>query len=73
MIALELTTAIELSDQEAEAIVKQIEDATGRKVEATRSVDPDLIGGLVVQAGSLRLDGSVARTAEQPPRRAPGR
>ena len=59
VIALELTTAVELSDKEAEAIVKQIEDATGRKVEATRSVDPDLIGGLVVQAGSLRLDGSV--------------
>lgn len=59
VIAVELTTAVELSDTEAAAIVKQIEDATGRKVEATRSVDPDLIGGLVVQAGSLRLDGSV--------------
>jgi F-type H+-transporting ATPase subunit delta len=59
VIEVELTTAVELSDQEAAAIVKQIADATGRKVEATRSVDPDLIGGLVVQAGSLRLDGSV--------------
>jgi F0F1-type ATP synthase delta subunit len=28
-------------------------------VEATRHVDPDLIGGLVLQAGSLRVDGSV--------------
>ncbi len=59
IIEVELTTAVELSDKEASAIVKTIEDATGRKVEATRSVDADLIGGLVLQAGSLRLDGSV--------------
>jgi F-type H+-transporting ATPase subunit delta len=59
IVEVELTTAVELSDKEAAKIVKTIEDATGRKVEATRRVDPDLIGGLVLQAGSLRLDGSV--------------
>ena len=40
-------------------MVEQIEKASGRKVEATRVVDPDLIGGLVLQAGSMRLDSSV--------------
>jgi F-type H+-transporting ATPase subunit delta len=59
VLELELTTAVELSDAEAAAIVAKIEQAAGRKVEASRSVDPDLIGGLVLQAGSLRLDGSV--------------
>ncbi len=59
VLALELTTAVELSDDEAAAIVRQIEEAAGRRVEATRSVDPELIGGLVLQAGSLRVDGSV--------------
>jgi F-type H+-transporting ATPase subunit delta len=39
--------------------VKQIEQASGRSVVATRSVDPDLIGGIVIQAGSQRLDASV--------------
>ena len=56
---VELTTAYELSDEDAEEIVKQIEDASGRTVEATRKVDPNLIGGLVLQAGSLRVDASV--------------
>jgi F-type H+-transporting ATPase subunit delta len=56
---LEVTTAIELSDEEAQKIVGEIEQAAGRKVEATRLVDPSLIGGLVVQAGSVRLDASV--------------
>jgi F-type H+-transporting ATPase subunit delta len=59
ILELELTTAVELSDKEAAGIVKQIEAAAGRKVEASRSVDPDLIGGLVLQAGSLRVDASV--------------
>jgi F-type H+-transporting ATPase subunit delta len=54
-----LTTAYELSDEEAAQIVRQIEQAAGQKVEATRSVDAGLIGGLVLQAGSLRVDASV--------------
>ncbi len=56
---VELTTAIELSDEEAGAILRQIEQSSGRSVEATRKVDPDLIGGIVLQAGSLRVDASV--------------
>jgi ATP synthase F1 delta subunit len=59
VLELELTTAIELSDPEAARLVEQIEQASGRRVEATRRVDPDLIGGIVIQAGSQRLDASV--------------
>ena len=58
-LTVELTTAQELSDAEAREIVDQIAKASGRKVEATRNVDPDLIGGIVLQAGSMRLDASV--------------
>ena len=60
-----LTTAYELSDEDAGEIVKQIEQASGRKVEATRSVDPDLIGGMVLEAGSLRVDASVRGRLER--------
>jgi F-type H+-transporting ATPase subunit delta len=56
---VELTTARELSDDEARELLKQIEKASGRKVEATRKVDPNLIGGFVLQAGSMRVDASV--------------
>ena len=64
-LSVELTTAFELSDEEADAIVHQIEQASGRKVEAERKVDPDLIGGMVLQAGSLRLDASVRGRLER--------
>jgi F-type H+-transporting ATPase subunit delta len=58
-LTVELTTAIELSDEDAARIVGQIEQAAGRRVDATRRVDPNLIGGIVLQAGSLRVDASV--------------
>jgi F-type H+-transporting ATPase subunit delta len=58
-VKVELTTAYELDDSEADAIVQKIEKSSGRTVEATRSVDPDLIGGMILQAGSLRVDASM--------------
>ena len=65
VLELELTTAVELSDAEAAAIVAKIEEAAGRKVEATRTVDPSLIGGIVMQIGSHRADGSVRGRLER--------
>jgi F-type H+-transporting ATPase subunit delta len=64
-LTVDLTTAHELSDDEAASIVSQIEDASGRKVEATRSVDPGLIGGIVLRAGSMRVDASVRGRLER--------
>ena len=59
VLSAELTTAIELSDDDERRLLRQIETASGRKVEATRHVDPGLIGGIVLQVGSHRLDASV--------------
>ncbi len=64
-LAVELTTAYELSDEEAESILQTIEQASGRKVEAARKVDARLIGGIVLQAGSLRVDASVRGRLDQ--------
>jgi F-type H+-transporting ATPase subunit delta len=64
-VAVELTTAFELSDEEAASIVGQIEQASGRTVEATRRVDPELIGGMILQAGSQRVDASVRGRLER--------
>ena len=64
-LTVELTTAYELSDSDAQEIVGQIERASGRPVDATRSVDPGLIGGIVLQAGTLRVDASVRGRLER--------
>ena len=65
VLDVELTTAQELSDAEFDRIRADIEKKSGRKVQASRTVDPDLIGGIVLQAGSLRLDASVRGRLER--------
>ena len=64
-LEVELTTAYELSDDDAKEILEQIEQQAGRTVEATRRVDPRLIGGFVLEAGSLRVDASVRGRLER--------
>jgi F-type H+-transporting ATPase subunit delta len=59
ILDVELTTAVELSDEEARRILERIEGVSERKLRATRTVDPKLIGGFVLQAGSHRVDASV--------------
>jgi F-type H+-transporting ATPase subunit delta len=65
ILDVELTTATELSEADFDRILGQIEQASGRKVQASRKVDPDLIGGIVLQAGSMRLDASVRGRLER--------
>jgi F-type H+-transporting ATPase subunit delta len=65
VLDVDLTTAHELSTEEFERILGLIEKASGRKVQATRAVDPTLIGGLVLQAGSMRMDASVRGRLER--------
>jgi F-type H+-transporting ATPase subunit delta len=65
VVHVELTTAYELSDDEATDLVGQIEKQSGRTVVASRAVDPDLIGGVVLTAGSMRVDASVRGRLER--------
>jgi F-type H+-transporting ATPase subunit delta len=65
ILDVELTTAHELTDEEFGLILGRIEAQSGRKVQASRQVDPDLLGGLVLQAGSMRLDASVRGRLER--------
>lgn len=64
-LSVELTTAVELPPGEAKGIVDQIGRATGRTIEAAMKVDPDLIGGVVMRVGSMRVDASVRGRLER--------
>jgi F-type H+-transporting ATPase subunit delta len=59
VLDVELTTAVELSEDEARRILDRIEGVSERRLRATRKVDPALIGGFVLRAGSHRVDASV--------------
>ncbi len=65
VLDVELTTAHALSERAFEQILEQIEQSSGRTVQASRKIDPDLIGGIVLQAGSMRLDASVRGRLER--------
>lgn len=59
MLPVEVTSAIELDEPLIKSIGDQIEERTGRKIEMTSKVDPDIIGGLVLRVGNKVLDASV--------------
>jgi F-type H+-transporting ATPase subunit delta len=60
-IEVTVTSAVELSrSQKAEAI-KIAEQISGKTPVAEYVVDPEVLGGLIVQVGDLRLDNSLRR------------
>lgn len=56
-----VTVARETSDDERNAIAARLSKATGKTVVPHLSVDPAIIGGVVVRIGDTVMDGSVRR------------
>ena len=59
MLPVEVTSAIELDDALVRSIGDRIQNQTGRRIELTSRVDPDIIGGIVLRVGNKVLDASV--------------
>jgi F-type H+-transporting ATPase subunit delta len=60
-----VTSARELSAAQKEKLAGTLATVTGKKIEARYTVDPALVGGLVVRIGSTIYDGSVRAQLEQ--------
>jgi F-type H+-transporting ATPase subunit delta len=65
LLPVTITSAVELDDDTVNEIARKIEEQTGRKVELTRKVDPDVIGGLVMRVGNIVMDGSIRARLER--------
>ena len=59
LLPVEVTSAVELDESVVRSIGERIEERTGRRVELTSKVDPNIIGGLVLRVGNRVLDASV--------------
>jgi len=59
MLPVEVTSAIELDEGLVRSIGERIQERTGRRIELTSRVDPNIIGGLVLRVGNKVLDASV--------------
>nr|WP_202408197.1 F0F1 ATP synthase subunit delta [Novosphingobium silvae] len=55
----EVTSAHALNDEQVEQLRQKLEAREGRSVKIRTSVDPELLGGLVVTIGSKRIDSSI--------------
>jgi len=64
-LGVTVTSAVELDSGVTERIGREIEEQTGNTVELTSRVDPDILGGLVVQVGNMVLDTSIRNRLEK--------
>lgn len=61
---VELVTAIPLEEKEKDYFAQRISQILGKKVILRSSVNPDIIGGLIVRTEGLLLDGSIKSKLE---------
>ena len=58
-VRAEVTAARDLSDAQQDSLVEALKAAVGSKVQVDVTVDPSLIGGLIVKVGSRMIDSSL--------------
>jgi F-type H+-transporting ATPase subunit delta len=64
VLPVQITSAVELDDSTVRSIGDRIGEKTGRKVELRSAVDPDILGGIVLQVGNNVLDASIRNRLE---------
>jgi F-type H+-transporting ATPase subunit delta len=58
-VTADVTTAHPLNDSQLAALSAKLAQREGRTISLRTHIDPALLGGLVVQIGSQRIDGSI--------------
>ena len=59
LLPVQVTSAVELDEAVTRQIGEEIGRQTGRKVELSTNVDPDVLGGIVLRVGNSILDASI--------------
>jgi F-type H+-transporting ATPase subunit delta len=65
LLPVTVTSAIELDKDIVKEIGRKVEEQTGRTVELTTKVDPNVLGGLVMRVGNIVMDGSIRARLER--------
>ena len=65
LLPVTVTSAVDLDQATVSQIGDRIAEQTGRKVELSAIVEPDILGGLVVRVGNSILDASIRNRLEQ--------
>jgi ATP synthase F1 delta subunit len=65
LLPVEVTSAVKLDDATVAHIGERVGEQTGRKVELSSHVDPEILGGIVLRVGNFILDASIRNRLEQ--------
>jgi F-type H+-transporting ATPase subunit delta len=65
LLPVTVVSATELDQGLVQEIGARIEEQTGRRVELSSNVDPDVLGGLMVRVGNMVLDATIRNRLEQ--------
>ena len=65
LLPVTITSAVELDESTVKRISDEIQSRTGRSIELTTSVDPDVIGGLSMQVGNMIMDATIRARLER--------
>jgi F-type H+-transporting ATPase subunit delta len=64
LLPVQVTSAVELDEETVRHIGDRISEQTGRRVDLSSSVEPDILGGIVVRVGNQVLDASIRNRLE---------
>jgi F-type H+-transporting ATPase subunit delta len=65
LLPVQVTSAVALDPATVDQIGARISEQTGRKVELSAHVEPDILGGIVVRVGNSVLDASIRSRLEK--------
>jgi F-type H+-transporting ATPase subunit delta len=65
LLPVQVTSAVQLDEATVRSIGDRIGEQTGREVELSSEVDPDILGGIVLRVGNFILDASIRNRLEQ--------
>ena len=65
LLPVHVTSAVELDEKIVKSLGDRISEQTGRQVDLTAKVEPDIIGGIVLRVGNSILDASIRNRLEQ--------
>jgi F-type H+-transporting ATPase subunit delta len=65
LLPVSVTSAVELDEGLVKEIGRRIEEQTGKTIELSSQVEPDILGGIVLQVGNTVLDASIRNRLER--------
>ena len=65
LLPVQVTSAVALDQATVNQIGDRIAEQTGQKIDLSASVEPDIIGGIIVRVGNSILDASIRNRLEQ--------